>query len=272
MKRAVSLLLLLSLLFLSLSAWAEPLTLDEDYTGTVTVYYNETDASDGQYVFSYRFPHALVKASGDGSEDPDHPADPFSASVNRFYERIIQEYTSETILNMADYYADMYQDVQVDIDYRITCSTDDYFSVLVSKTETSFDVVRTWEGNTFSRSSGMIGSIASIPNLLNLVESGETDEDLEEFYAKRVRPALCTLIWEKIRENPDHLDYSPLLTRDYLLSMLEPEWTLDKQFYLDENANVVFFFFPTDLLTPEAAEDADPVTFVLTLEQIRDEM
>ena len=41
-------------------AISEPLSLDQDYSDVITVFYNDSDASDGWYVYSYRYPHALA--------------------------------------------------------------------------------------------------------------------------------------------------------------------------------------------------------------------
>ena len=106
-----NLLLLFLVLLVPAAAFADPLPLTDDLTGTITVYYDEQDPSAGRYEYSYRFPRI----------DPDNAA---AYLVNNFYEsevRYVDVYDAPT---MADYYADLGEDYTVRITYEITLRCD----------------------------------------------------------------------------------------------------------------------------------------------------
>ena len=169
MKRFLSLLLFL-FIFLPAAA-ADPLSVAEDYAEDITVYYNGTDDSDGRYLYSYRYPRVSDEDPGDLS----------AVCVNEFYRKKIQEYKSDYIPSLADYYGSIRRSVTVKISYEITCNNDEFFSVLIRRTEDDGDEIsESWEGNTFSRSSDMIGSLTSVPHLLGILDYGESDEWLED--------------------------------------------------------------------------------------------
>lgn len=267
MNRFIGVLMSVLLVFIAASAAADPLTLTDDYADTVTVYYNGEDASDGSYVYSYRFPHASVP------ENDTEESDLSAASVNRYYEKRIQEYTVDYIPNQADYFASQYQDVSVDVTYQIMCNNDDYFSVLLHKTENvDGETEETWEGNTFSRSSEMVGQLTSLPKLLGILDAGESDEWVEDRQSNRIWEVICTLVWNNIRNNPDHLSFDPSLTKEDLEFIITPEYSLDQDFYIDENGDVVFFILSRFILSEEAAEETGYIPFRMTLEEIDDEM
>jgi len=266
MKRFVCAFLSFFLLFLSVAA-ADPLALTDDFTDTVTVYYNSEDASDGSYIYSYKFPHAFVPESN--TEETDLSA----ASVNRYYEKRIQEYTVDYIPNQADYFASQYQSVSVNVTYQIMCNNDDFFSVLLHKTEeVDGETEETWEGNTFSRASEMVGQLTSLPKLLGVLDAGESDEWMEDRQSNRIWEVICTIVWNTIQKNPDNLEFDPALTREDVESIITPEYSLDQDFFIDENGDIVFFILSRFILSEEAAEKNGIVPFRMTLEEIDDEM
>ena len=190
-----NLLLLFLVLLVPAAAFADPLPLTDDLTGTITVYYDEQDPSAGRYEYSYRFPRI----------DPDNAA---AYLVNNFYEsevRYVDVYDAPT---MADYYADLGEDYTVRITYEITLNSDEYFSVRLTKVmEYEGETAVIWEGNTFSRESGMPGSVFSLPNLLGRLEAGETDDWLEDRQVQKVRSAVYRLVWDQISGRVEDLPY-----------------------------------------------------------------
>lgn len=268
MKRILTAVLSVLMLFmLPLVALADPLSLDEDYADTITVFFNGTDAADGWYAYSYQYPHVKI------SDNEDEPTDLCAASVNRYYEKRIQEYTVDYIPNQADYYASQHQDVSVEVTYEITCNNDDYFSVLLHKVEeVDGEIEETWEGNTFARSSEMVGSLTSLPKLLGVLDAGESDEYVEDRKSNKIWEVICNLLWNKIQENTDGFEFDPFLTREDLEFIITPEYSLDQDFYVDENGDVIFFILSRFVLTEEAAEETGFVPFRITLEEIDDEM
>ena len=245
-------LLLLLAFLIPAAAFADPLPMTDDLAGTITVYYDEEDPSAGRYEYSYRFPRV----------DPEDPA---AYLVNNFYEsevRYVEVYDAPT---MADYYADSGEDYTVRITYEITLNSDEYLSVRLTKImEYEDETAVIWEGNTFSRENGMPGSVFSLPNLLGKLEAGETDDWLEDRQVQKVRNAVYRLVWDQISGSAEELPFDPVLTRDSLDQIFDPE--LD--FWLDETGNPVFFILPDQVSFP----DAEILTFSFTLEEINDEI
>ena len=246
------LLLLLLALMIPAAALADPLPLTDDLAGTITIYYDEQDPSAGRYEYSYRYPHV----------DPEDPA---AYLVNNFYEYEVRDAEVYNVPTMADYYADFGEDYTVRITYEVTLNNDEYFSVRIRKTmEYEDETEEIWEGNTFSRLNGMPGSVYSLPNLLGILEAGETDDWLEDREGKKVREAVCRLVWEQIGDSAEDLPFDPVLTPETLDQIFDPE--LD--FWLDETGNPVFFIIPDQAEFP----DSEILTFSFTLEEIDDEI
>lgn len=244
--------ILLAAFFLCSAALADPLALTEDKANTITVFYNETDDSEGSYVYSYRYPCA-------------DPEDSTAYLVNSYYEYLVKDTVDYTIPNLSEYYMGMHLNVTVDVSYEVTCNNDDFFSVLIHMTESVDDeTTDTWQGNTFSRLNGMPGSVYSLPNLLGILDSGESDDWLENRQADKARETVWDLVWNRIQENPDAVPYKASLTKENLELFFDPE--LD--FWLDETGNPVFFILPGKA----ADESVGLLRFPLSLEEIRDEM
>ena len=160
-------LLLAALLAACMTAAAEPLVPDSDLTGTFTILYDEDDPSAGAFTFSYRYPHIDESL-------------PDAYVVNSFYQSRIEEQETNVVF-MADGFADAGIPVTMSCSYRITCSNDDFFSVLVQQEQTSGDFHDTvWQGNTFSRKNGTVDSACDLPRLLGILDAEEQDEYLVE--------------------------------------------------------------------------------------------
>ncbi len=247
-----SLILLLVLLLLPAASLADPLHLSEDLSETVTVPYDEQDPAAGSYVYSFRYPHA-------------DPADPRAYLINEFYEYLASDTKANTIPNLADYYAGIRTPASVTIDYEVTCSNDDYFSVRIHKTENADgEMFETWEGNTFSLQNGMPGTSCTLSHILGLVEIGETDNWIGDRQDSKVREAVYTLIWDRIQKNAEGVAYHKDLVREDVDSLLIAE----QDFWLDASGNPVFFILPG-----WAADESEGLlTFSVSLEEIDDEI
>ena len=118
----------------------------------------------------------------------------------------------------------------------------------------------------------MVGSLTSLPKLLGVLDAGESDEYVEDRKSNKIWEVICNLLWNKIQENTDGFEFDPFLTREDLEFIITPEYSLDQDFYVDENGDVIFFILSRFVLTEEAAEETGFVPFRITLEEIDDEM
>ena len=239
-------------------ALADPFPLGEDLSETVTVFYNGEDASDGQYVYTCRFP--VIADSSELS----------AVCVNEYYAKKLQEDLTFYVLIDADDYGSRYQSVTKDVSYTITCNNDDYFSVLIRKATDLEDGehAEEWEGNTFSRTGEMVGQVTSLPNLLGEVKSGESDDWLENRQSEKVCEVLCDLIWQRIRSGAEGIVFRPDLKKEDLELLINPMFSLDHDFYMNESGDLVFFFRPGSI----APEEAGLITFTFPLEDLLDEL
>ena len=92
---------LLAFLLLICSASADSLCLSDDFADTVTVFYNGQDSSDGQYVYSYRYP--CIEGTDDLS----------AVCINEYYRKKIQEYQEFYIPSQASEYGSYFQNVNI---------------------------------------------------------------------------------------------------------------------------------------------------------------
>lgn len=239
-KRILAMLLIL---LLPAAAAADPLLLTDDLAGSV---------SEPFYDFSYRYPQA-------------DPSDPGAPHINSFYSQLVNETLAERIPSASDYYSGIGQHMSVRIDYEITCSSAEFFSVRLHRTEESRDgIFETWTGNTFSLLSGMPGQTSTLSHLLGILNAGETDDWLQERQASKVLDAVCGLVWERITANPGHIAYYDDITAEDLAYVLNPE----EDFWLDETGNPVFYIQPGEF----ADFSAGLLTFSVSLEEIDDEI
>ena len=226
------------------SALAEPLALAPDLAEEVRVPLNGT----AEYVYSYRYPQV----------DSD---DPSAELINTFYQYLADDAVGFEVPMNADYYRSegTAEDVQVRIEYEVTCNSDDFFSVLVS---TAQGGLRTWAGHTFSRKGIKPGSSVALPYLLGLLESGETDTWLQDRQTARADALVRQMVWEKLQEM-DNI----ALSEDMDEEALEYGFFPEEDFYLDETGNPVFY------LQPGMAEESERLmTIPISIEEILDEM
>ena len=79
-------------------------------------------------------------------------------------------------------------------------------------------------------------------------------------------------MWNAIQSNPDNLDFDPFLTKEDLEYIITPEYSLDQDFYIDENGDVIFIILSRFILSGQTSEETGFVPFRMTLEEIDDEM
>lgn len=247
-KRVLVLLILFSLL--CSSSLADPLELRDSISNDILMQYDENDPSAGSFEYSYRYPQVDGEAKG-------------GSAINSFYMNTAEYLESFTIpMDQTSYWGD---DYSVVIDFTVTCNNDEYFSVLIRKERKS--VVRSdefWEGHVFSREHSDPGSTYTLPKLLGLLESGESDEWLQERQKNKSNEAVRELVWDKIQDARDDLSVYPDYVKEYLSEDFHPE----QDYYLDENGEPVFYLNPGVI----APESVGLITFPLTREDILDEM
>ena len=240
MKRFLALLLVL---LLPAAALADPLLMAEDLAGTVTEPY---------YEYSYRYPRVDA-------------CDPRGQIVNNFFNSEVNIALDENIPSTADYYAAIGQSAFVTIDYEITYSGDDYFSVRIRREEETEEdgVFETLKGYTFPLVDGYPGQTFNISQILGMQKAGENDDMLENRYAEQINNAVCKLVWKQIEENPAGIPFYDGLTMEDLDYVLKP----DDHFWLDETGNPVFYVDPGVI----ADISAGTITFSVSFEDIDDE-
>ena len=250
MKKITAIVLLLSFLICSVSL-ADPLKLTDDFSGKIVVNYDETDPSAGSFTFVYSYPCI------DESE-------PDAYIVNSFY-REQMDMDETNMLFFADGYSDAGVSAVKAISYQITCNNDQYFSVLMIQNLSVGNNDRTiWEGNTFSRKSGGLGTTFDLPLLLGILDDAEQDEYLIERQSEKAADIVLEMILKMIDENPENLPYFDNITYEYLYDTVFPH----EDFYLDDTGNPVFYVNPGIV----ADESLGFLLFPVLLEDIVDEL
>lgn len=187
-------------------------------------YYPEGSTADtATYVFSYRYPQfdpqsdaaaainacfASLAADMEGSPVPDSIVEAGAPSVDGVY------YTN--------------------LDYRITCSTDDYLSVLMLSQQFLGNAEsESWTALVFALNGVYEGQPVSLSQAMGMEQESSGNGDS---YASWL---VYGLVWQIIQQQQATLQkgYFPALTYDDLVNVFTPE----SDFYLDEDGNFVFF-------------------------------
>ncbi len=249
MKRKTGIFAAILLLFCPASAG--PLLQADDLTGKIVIPYDAETPSAGSFTFSFRYPCI------DESEED-------AAVINSFY-REQMEMDETNMQFFADGYAEMGKNAVKDVSYRITCNSDDYFSVLIIQNLTVGGATRIiWDGQTFSRKRGEIGATFDLPRLLGILDESEQDEYMIERQAGKASDIVLELIMDQIYDNPDDIPYFDEVDYDYLHDFIFPQ----EDFYLDENEDPVFYAAPGTI----ADDSAGYVIFHVPLQDITDEL
>ncbi|MBR2661065.1 MAG: hypothetical protein IKE15_06635 [Clostridia bacterium] len=252
MKRFLSFLLVLSLFAVPFPALADSLALLEDYAEEISIQYDEDDPSAGTFLYSWRYPHADEEAEG-------------AANINEFYSSLI--YEQEFYLEMARDAFEGYDSSTV-ITYTVTCSNDDYFSVLLRTESHNPDMSRVfWTGNVFSRRHGAGGKSFSLPKLLGILDPDESEEWKQDYQTEKADTLIREMVWDMIEENEEGTDYNGLTEED-LANIFFPE----EHFYLDQNGDPVFYLQPSDVYPDGVPEGTELLVFPISIEDILDEL
>lgn len=244
MKKTCSFLLVLMLC--SVSALADPLSLQEDLAGIYSEPCDENDPSAGTFAFSYHYPRVE-----DEGED--------GSAINAFFQAKA-EY-------LEDFTIPMYrgENSSTEWTYTVTCNNDDYFSVLLKREKKAEDATSfKWEACVFSRKNPDPGSSYTLPKLLNILDANENEEWVQEHQNEKANEAVRELVWDMIEENKNGIEYYPDFTEDDLVSEFNPE----EDYYLDGDGEPVFFIAPG----VAAPETFGLLVFPITLEEIDDEL
>ena len=243
----------LILLLLAVTAYADPLSLLDDYAEEISEPYNADDPSMGTFFYSCRYPHVEEDAEG-------------SLGINTFYSELFDYEIGFTMPMIQEAFEGF--DSSTVITYTVTCNNDDYFSVLLRKEESNPDITRvSWTGNVFSRKEGNTGNTFTLPKLLGILDSDENDETVQDYKTRRADTLIREMVWKMIEENESDIDYSGL-TNEALSHIFFPE----EDFYLDQNGDPVFYLQPGDVHTGEVPENAELLIFPIPLEDILDEL
>lgn len=245
-------LLFLAIVLSAAPALADPLPLLEDLSEEIAEPYDESDPSAGTFVFSCRYPRVDEEAEG-GEE------------INAFYDYLL----SDTVSNLVPMMQEAFEgfDSSMIVSYSVTCNNDDYFSVLVRTEKNNPDQSMVyWEGHVFSRKHPSAGYTYSLPKLLGILAPDENEEWLEDYQTEKADKLIREIVWNRIEDNEDGLDYGSL-TEETLSQIFFPE----ENFYLNENGDPVFYLQPCDIYG-EASGESAPVTFAVPLEEILDEL
>ena len=240
MKKTILILLILCLV--TVTATAAPLPVPDDYTDEIIQFINEDDPSAGRFVYSYRYPHVDEEAEG-------------GAEINAFFEDLISLSEFESSFNPGT----------TTITYTITCNNDDYFSVLVRTVRASEEQsTEKWDGHVFSRKNGSPDQTWTLPRLLGILEQNENDTWLQDRQTEKADALLVDMVWERIEDNEEDIEYYPDFTNDDLSHVFFPE----ENYFLDETGNPVFYLQPG----VAAPETVGLLTFSISLEDILDEL
>ena len=241
---------LLIFLLVSSAAFADPLTLLEDYAEDIVEPYDEDDPSAGTFSYSYRYPQVDEAAEG-------------ASGINVFYLDLIDYDLGFTVPFIQDSFEGY--DSSTVITYEITCNNDDFFSVLIRKEENNPDISRVyWTGNVFARKNGGSGTTTNLPRYLGILDTAANDTWLEDRQTAKADTLVREMVWEMISENSSGISFNDDFTEEDLSHVFFPE----EDFYLDETGNPVFFLQPG----VAAPEDAGLLTFPVLLEDILDEL
>ena len=240
----------LAICMIGLSALADPLVQDTDWTGSVFIPYDQNQAGPG-YTWSWQLPHM------DEADERAH-------LVNAFYEYFLSDSLNNAVPLMAESLAEAGIPVQVALTYQKTCNNEQFISFLFSSTETAGDQTSViYEGHTFSLEEGMPGSTLSLPHLLGFLNSQQsTDTWLESRQTEKANQLVRSLVYARITENR-----GLVLNDDFSEETLEYCFFPELDFYLDENSNPVFFLQPGTV----ASEEAGRLDFPISLSELRDE-
>lgn len=211
-----------ALCLLATPAFAQVVVEAQPLTGIQ--YYPEGSTADtATYVFSYSYPQ--FEAQSDTA-----------AAINAYLASLAADTAASSAPDAA---ADtqpvgMMPANYTKLDYRITCDTDDYVSVLMqSRQFLGITETESWTALVFALNGVYAGQPVSLSQAMGMEQ--ESDGQGNSYASDLV----YGLVWKIIQQQQAALqkDYFPALTYDDLVSVFTPE----SDFYLDGDGNFVFY-------------------------------
>lgn len=250
MKKVFAILLAL---LLPLAAMADPLPLGEGLAGQVC-YPEGSDETNAEYIYRYAYPTVTGE-------------DEVCLMINEFYTYLVEDALGFAAPMAAEAVAGSGIQASASITTEVTCNNDSFFSVkLVNESFTGAATASIVSGHVFARTGDKAGTVVSLPYLLGILEADETDSWLLDRQTAKADAMVRTLIWDVIQDQlaSGAVAYYDDLTYETLEGSFYPE----EDFYLDENANPVFF-----LQEGTVAPVAEGVLyFSFTMEELLDEI
>lgn len=224
MKRACLGVLLLTLcLGLPLIAAAQGLDMAQALTGERR-YPEDAAEADARYILSYAYPQ--FHGQGDEAE-----------SINACYQDMAREMESVDIEGLsAEAPGDGMPAAYTRLDFQVTQNNGRYLSVVLTTRQFAGNgESETIAANTFARDGMYAGQMLSLSQVLGL-EEAEPQSQGGQTTAARLA---YRLVWDIVSAGMENVDgdYLDGLTSEGLEAAFNPE----KDFYLDQDENVVFF-------------------------------
>ncbi|MBR6029006.1 MAG: hypothetical protein IKP40_07940 [Clostridia bacterium] len=243
---------LIAALLLTLSlcscVFADPLVQTEDLSGTLC-WPADADPADAVYVYTYRYPQVLGEEEAVLAINAHFAYEITDAEIYRvpmFGEMVPEGEREET-----------------DVSYTITCSSDTYFSVLITTADRyqgeTFTIL---SAQVFSRNTDKAGSIITLPYLLGILEGTEADAWMLQRQKEKADACVRDLVLERMEATPGQ--WLDGVDSEYLSAIFYPE----EDFYLDASGDPVFFVQPGMI----APEEEGPQLFPIPLEELLDEI
>jgi len=188
------------------------------------------DGADAQTA-TYRFTYSLPQFAADTDAD---------ATINAYYASLAEDLTTtvmpQTVASLDDAPAADAPAWYTVMDYRVTLSSADYLSVLLTSRQFLGNAeAESWSATVFARSGVYAGQPISLSQAMGLEQEDDADPSGNSYAAQLV----YGLVWQIITQQQAMLqkDYFPELTQEDLQGVFTPE----SDFYLDEDGNFVFF-------------------------------
>ena len=251
MKKTLIALFMSLLILTAAGALAEPLLLREDLAGELVFPFDESNPSAGSFVYTYAYPQA-------------DESDPRADLINVFYRYLASDAENFSAPILADFFRGEGISETFSVTYQVTCSNEEYFSVLMRTTEAAEGQppLVTYEGHVFSLLHGTLGSTYTLPEMVGVLAVAENDDWLQSRQAQRMNELIRGLVWDRLQEAA--ASGAVLPDEEAFSSGFFPE----QDFYLDATGEPVFFLQPG----MTGSDGDEPTCFRITMEEIRDEM
>lgn len=243
--------LLLALLLAALPALAEcPVQQAEPLTGMFVYPEGRTEA-DALYVYRYRYPQVT------GNEE-------IALHINTTYAYMAEDALGFEVPMLASEMQLGDPQKIVDIDFEITGESEDYLSVLVTKTvSVAGDETIVISGHVFALTGSGAGKITSLPVYLGLLSPDETDEWLMNRQTNKADKLVRELVWERLTDGsyPDIYD-------DLTYEEFEAGFYPEEDYYIGDQGEPCFYFQAGTI----APEELGPVIVPISMDILMDEL